>query len=116
MPGFDTPEFLAAEQELKKWVDEGLINPDFATLDTANWKDPFVQGKGGIIIDVDVRATQLFDLFKQKNPKDPDKVADGRQPDTGRRPEVLRCRSPATTTCWPSRSSGSGPRHSSTSS
>jgi putative aldouronate transport system substrate-binding protein len=74
VPGFDTPEFLAAEKELKKWVSEGLVNPDFATLDTANWMDPFVQGKGGIIIDVDVRATQLYDLFKQKDPNDADKV------------------------------------------
>jgi putative aldouronate transport system substrate-binding protein len=36
--------------------------------------DPFVQGKGGIIIDVDVRATALFDLFREKDPKDADKV------------------------------------------
>jgi putative aldouronate transport system substrate-binding protein len=36
--------------------------------------DPFVQGKGGIIIDVDVRATQLYDLFREKNAKDADKV------------------------------------------
>ncbi|GIE95637.1 extracellular solute-binding protein [Paractinoplanes rishiriensis] len=75
VPGFDTEEFLTANRELKKWVDEGLINPDFATLDTANWMDPFVQGKGGIIIDVNVRATQLFDLFKEKDPNDADKVA-----------------------------------------
>jgi putative aldouronate transport system substrate-binding protein len=74
VPGFDTPEFLTAEKELKKWVSEGLVNPDFATLDTANWMDPFVQGKGGIIIDVDVRATQLFDLFREKDAKDADKV------------------------------------------
>ncbi|WP_433796522.1 extracellular solute-binding protein [Actinoplanes sp. CA-252034] len=75
VPGFDTDEFFAANRELKKWVDEGLVNPDFATLDTANWMDPFVQGKGGIIIDVNLRATQLFDLFREKDPKDPDKVA-----------------------------------------
>jgi len=75
VPGFDTDEFYAANRELKKWVDEGLVNPDFATLDTANWMDPFVQDKGGIIIDVNVRATQLIDLLKEKNPKDFDKVA-----------------------------------------
>jgi putative aldouronate transport system substrate-binding protein len=74
VPGFDTPEFLGANRWLKKWVDEGLVNPDFATLDSANWNDPFVQGKGGMIIDVNVRATQLLDLFKEKNPKDFDKV------------------------------------------
>ena len=74
VPGFDTPEFLTANRWLRKWVQEGLINPDFATLDSANWNDPFVQGKGGMIIDVNVRATQLLDLFKEKNPKDFDKV------------------------------------------
>ncbi|MGY4766849.1 extracellular solute-binding protein [Kribbella sp. CWNU-51] len=74
VPGFDTPEFLTANEWLRKWVQEGLVNPDFATLDSANWNDPFVQGKGGMIIDVNVRATQLLDLFKEKNPKDFDKV------------------------------------------
>ncbi|TCC48577.1 extracellular solute-binding protein [Kribbella capetownensis] len=74
VPGFDTPEFLAANEWLRRWVKEGLVNPDFATLDSANWNDPFVQGKGGMIIDVNVRATQLLDLFKEKNPKDFDKV------------------------------------------
>jgi putative aldouronate transport system substrate-binding protein len=72
--GFDTEEFLTANRELKKWVDEGLINPDFATLDPGNWMDPFVQGKGGIIIDVNVKSTDLFNLFKEKDPKDFDKV------------------------------------------
>ncbi|MGZ0153134.1 extracellular solute-binding protein [Kribbella sp. WER1] len=74
VPGFDTPEFLKANEWLRGWVKEGLVNPDFATLDSANWNDPFVQGKGGMIIDVNVRATQLLDLFKEKNPKDFDKV------------------------------------------
>lgn len=74
VPGFDTPEFLIANRWLRKWVTEGLVNPDFATLDTANWNDPFVQGKGGMIIDVNVRATQLLDMFKEKTPKDIDKV------------------------------------------
>ena len=74
VPGFDTEEFIQANRALKKWVDEGLVNRDFATLDSANWNDPFVQGKGGIIIDVNVRATQLTALLKQKNPNDFDKV------------------------------------------
>ncbi|MFB6718969.1 extracellular solute-binding protein [Kribbella sp. NPDC056345] len=74
VPGFDTPEFLTANQWLRGWVQEGLVNPDFATLDSGSWNNPFVQGKGGMIIDVNVRATQLLDLFKEKNPKDFDKV------------------------------------------
>ena len=75
VPGFDTEEFYTAGRALKKWVDEGLVNPDFATLDSGNWNDPFVAGKGGIIIDVNVRATALTKLFRQKDPKDFDKVA-----------------------------------------
>lgn len=74
VPGFDTEEFLTANRWMKKWIDEGLVNPDFATFDTGKWNDPFVQGKGGMIIDVNVRANQLIDLFKEKDPKDFDKV------------------------------------------
>ncbi|MEJ3750360.1 extracellular solute-binding protein [Actinomycetes bacterium KLBMP 9797] len=72
--GFDTEEFYAANRFLKKWVDEGLVNKDFATLDSGNWNDPFVQGKGGIIIDVNVRGADLSVRLKQKDPKDFDKV------------------------------------------
>ncbi|MEV5327801.1 extracellular solute-binding protein [Nonomuraea sp. NPDC052634] len=69
VPEFDTPEFFEAQRYIKKMIDEGLVNPDWNTLDTAKWNDPFVQGKGGIIIDVDVRTTQLLDLFREQDPK-----------------------------------------------
>ncbi|MFG1687534.1 extracellular solute-binding protein [Nonomuraea sp. NPDC049269] len=74
VPGFDTPEFIEANKFVKKMVDEGLVNPDYATLDSAKWNDPFVQGKGGMIIDVNVRGTNLLDLLKEKDPNDFDKV------------------------------------------
>ncbi|MEV1170916.1 extracellular solute-binding protein [Nonomuraea sp. NPDC049784] len=69
VPEFDTPEFFEANRFMKKMIDEGLVNPDWNTLDTAKWNDPFVQGKGGIIIDVDVRAGQLLDLLKEQDPQ-----------------------------------------------
>ncbi|WP_246147877.1 extracellular solute-binding protein [Nonomuraea turkmeniaca] len=69
VPEFDTPEFFEANRFMKKMIQEGLVNPDWNTLDTAKWNDPFVQNKGGIIIDVDVRATQLLDLFKEQDPQ-----------------------------------------------
>jgi putative aldouronate transport system substrate-binding protein len=75
VPAFDTEEFYTANRWLKKWVDEGLVNKDFATLDSANWTDPFVQGKGGIIIDQNTRATDLTQKLRQKDPNDFDKVA-----------------------------------------
>jgi putative aldouronate transport system substrate-binding protein len=74
VPAFDTEEFYQANRWLKKWMDEGLVNRDFATLDSANWTDPFVQDKGGIIIDQNTRATDLTQKLRQKNPKDFDKV------------------------------------------
>jgi putative aldouronate transport system substrate-binding protein len=75
VPGFDTDEFVQANKWLKTWIDQGLINPDFATLDSANWNNPFIQGCGGIIIDVNVRSTDLVKLFKQKDANNFDKVA-----------------------------------------
>lgn len=68
VPGFDTPEFLEANKFMKQMIDEGLVNPDFATLDSAKWNDPFFNGKGGIIIDVSSRANVLLNLFKQEHP------------------------------------------------
>ncbi|GAA3239058.1 extracellular solute-binding protein [Nonomuraea helvata] len=69
VPGFDTPEFLEANKFLKKMIDEGLVNPDFASYDTAKWDDPFFQGKGGIIIDVNVRSRALLDKFRDDGDK-----------------------------------------------
>ncbi|GAA4075766.1 extracellular solute-binding protein [Nonomuraea soli] len=66
---FDAPEFWEAQKYIKRFIDEGLVNPDWATLDTAKWNDPFVQGKGGISIDVNVRTGQLYDLFKEVDPQ-----------------------------------------------
>lgn len=67
-PGFDTPQFLEANRFVKKLVDEKLINPDFATFDSAKWNEPFFQGKGGIIVDVSSRTADLLKLFKEKDP------------------------------------------------
>ncbi|WP_237108434.1 extracellular solute-binding protein [Nonomuraea sp. MG754425] len=70
VPGFDTPEFVEANKWLKKMVDEGLVNPDFATLDSAKWNEPFFHGRGGMIIDVNIRSRQLFDLYRESGDKD----------------------------------------------
>ncbi|TMR94366.1 extracellular solute-binding protein [Nonomuraea basaltis] len=69
VPEFDVPEFWEAQKYIKRFIDEGLTNPDWATLDTAKWDDPFIQGKGGITIDVNVRAGALFDKFKELDAK-----------------------------------------------
>lgn len=70
VPSFETDEFLEADRFIKKMVDEKLINPDFATFDPTKWNEPFFNGKGGIIVDVDSRVSVLINLFKQANPAD----------------------------------------------
>jgi putative aldouronate transport system substrate-binding protein len=69
VPGFDTPEFAQADRFIKKMIDEKLINPDYATLDSGRWNEPFLAGKGGMIIDVSSRGLDLLKLLKQKDAK-----------------------------------------------
>ena len=68
VPSFTTDEWLEAVDYEKKLVDEGLVNPDYATFDSANWNEPFLNGKGGIIVDVHSRAGVLMNLFKEQDP------------------------------------------------
>ncbi|SDD61828.1 extracellular solute-binding protein [Auraticoccus monumenti] len=68
VPGFDTEEHLEADRFIRKMREEGLINADFATLDSANWNDPFFNGDGGMIIDVDSRIFVLAKLFEEQDP------------------------------------------------
>ncbi|MBD7957680.1 extracellular solute-binding protein [Microbacterium sp. Sa4CUA7] len=70
VPSFTTDEWLEAVEYEKRLVDEGLVNPDYATFDSANWNEPFLNGKGGIIIDVHSRAGVLINLLKESNPDD----------------------------------------------
>ncbi|NYD67055.1 extracellular solute-binding protein [Agromyces atrinae] len=68
VPSFTTDEWLEAVDYEKRLVDEGLVNPDYATFDSANWNEPFLNGKGGIIIDVHSRAGVLMSLLKESDP------------------------------------------------
>ncbi len=68
VPSFETDEFLQADRFIKKMVDEKLINADFATFDGTKWNEPFLNGKGGMIVDVDSRVSQIVGLFKQADP------------------------------------------------
>lgn len=68
IPDFTTSEFMDALKFMKKLYDEGLINKDFAVLDTADWNEPVVSGKAGIIIDTDSRARQIDTQIKEAYP------------------------------------------------
>ncbi|WP_432484796.1 extracellular solute-binding protein [Kineococcus esterisolvens] len=69
VPNFTTPEWLEAVDYEKNLIDNGWVNPDYATLDSASWNEPFFQGKGGIIVDVHSRAEVIRKLFKQQDPE-----------------------------------------------
>lgn len=76
VPSFTTDEWLEAVQYEKGLVDGGYVNPDYTTFDSANWNEPFLNGKGGIIIDVHSRASVLMNLFKDADPEGFDQYVD----------------------------------------
>ncbi len=71
VPAFTTPEWREAVEYERELVQNGYINPDFATMDPATWNEPFLNGEGGIILDVQSRAGQLRGLFTDAG-EDPD--------------------------------------------
>jgi putative aldouronate transport system substrate-binding protein len=76
VPNFTTDEWLDAVQFERQLVEEGVVNADYATFDSANWNEPFLTGKGGIILDVHSRAGVLVNLFKQADPDNFDSYVD----------------------------------------
>lgn len=66
IPAFTTPEWREAVELERELVQSGYVNPDYATMDPATWNEPFLNGTGGIILDVQSRASQLADLFEQQ--------------------------------------------------
>lgn len=76
VPSFTTDEWLDAVEYEKELVDAGYVNPDYTTFDSASWNEPFLNGKGGIIIDVHSRAAVLMSLFKESDPENFDQYVD----------------------------------------
>src|SRR5690625_3512342 len=44
-PDFMAPEYREALDFFKKLYDEGLVNEDFAVMDTGKWNDPMIKGE-----------------------------------------------------------------------
>ncbi|GAB3614979.1 type 2 periplasmic-binding domain-containing protein [Humibacter ginsengisoli] len=65
-PSFTNPKWIDALNYEKKLVP--YMNPDYATLDSVNWNQPFLTGKAGIIIDTYSRARQIDKLLAQQDP------------------------------------------------
>ena len=75
VPAFETEEWRQALEFERELVENGYLNPDYATMAPEDWNTPFLNGEGGIIIDVQSRAAQLVQLFKEKDPEDFEYVA-----------------------------------------
>jgi putative aldouronate transport system substrate-binding protein len=62
-PAHTTPEYLDALNFFRKLYQEGLINQDFAVLDSSKWADLIRTGKGGVIVDVVDGAHRTQEYF-----------------------------------------------------
>ncbi|ANX00285.1 hypothetical protein CSTERLE_01100 [Thermoclostridium stercorarium subsp. leptospartum DSM 9219] len=63
VPDFDTPEYMEAMKYMRKLYEEGLINRDYAALETSDWTKDFQNGKSGVHIDVSDQAWRFQKKF-----------------------------------------------------
>ncbi|PNB52912.1 hypothetical protein C1X64_34515, partial [Pseudomonas sp. GW456-E7] len=66
--------YMDALKFFKKLYDEGLINKDFAVMDSAKWNDPVVKGKAGVIVDTGSRASQIQSAMEEADESNKDVI------------------------------------------
>ena len=64
-PDFDTPEYMEAMKYMRKLYQEGLINKDYAALETSDWTKDFQNSKSGVHIDVSDQAWRYQKKFSK---------------------------------------------------
>jgi len=64
------PEYREALKFFRQLYEEGLVNEDFAVMDSAVWNDPFVNGKAGVFVDVADNSRRLDNAMQEKAPRD----------------------------------------------
>lgn len=69
VPAFESDEWMQALEYERELVQNGYVNPDYATMDGATWNEPFINGDGGIIIDVHSRGPQIINLYRDNDPE-----------------------------------------------
>jgi len=70
VPDFMTPEYREALKFFRKIYSEGLVNEDFAVMDSAAWNTPFVNGQAGVFVDVADNARRLDNAMQEAAPRD----------------------------------------------
>ena len=63
VPAFATQEYMDSMKWIKKLYDEGLINKDYAAMETSNWTKDFQNSKSGVHIDVSDQAWRYQKKF-----------------------------------------------------
>lgn len=76
VPAWTTDEWREALEFEREIVANGWINPDYVTLDPQQWNEYFMTGRGGVIIDVQSRASQLVNLYREQDPASIDQYVD----------------------------------------
>ncbi len=67
IPDFMTEEYLEALSFFKKLYDEGLVNEDFAVMDTAEWVTPINNGEAGVLVDVADQANRTQEKLLERD-------------------------------------------------
>lgn len=65
-PEFVTDAYMESMKFAKKLYEEGLVNKDFAALETSDWQNDFKNGKSGVFIDVSDQARRFQNFFKEE--------------------------------------------------
>ncbi|MDX8047440.1 extracellular solute-binding protein [Gracilibacillus sp. S3-1-1] len=67
-PSFLDDNYLDALNFFKKLYDEGLVNEDFAVMDTAQWSDPVIAGEAGVQVNVLDEGHRIQDKIIEADP------------------------------------------------
>ena len=76
-PWFESEKYIDAMNFSKKLYDEGLINKDFAALQTGEWTNDFATGKSGFHIDVVDQGNRMAVSMKDNGFMTQEQVDDG---------------------------------------
>lgn len=67
-PDFMSPHYKEALDFFKKIYDEGLVNEDFAVMDSSKWSDPIINGEAGVQVNVLDEGNRIQNKMLEADP------------------------------------------------